>query len=120
MKKTLKIFALALMLIGMQQAARADEGGRKSKERVKLNVRSQRPLSSNLLSNLQSGLTYTGSSLLSSSNAADPYSPSVFTQNGYSSYQKGNTIYLQPVKQTVILPEVKSGYAGMKLVIRRN
>jgi hypothetical protein len=34
------------------------------------------------------------------------------------SYQKGNTIYIIPYKQKIIMPEVKPGYTGMKLIIR--
>lgn len=33
-------------------------------------------------------------------------------------YQKGNTIYLIPNQQKIIIPEIKQGYTGMKLILK--
>jgi hypothetical protein len=38
--------------------------------------------------------------------------------NTLSTYQKGNTIYLVPNKQKIIIPEIKQGYTGMRLIIK--
>lgn len=34
-----------------------------------------------------------------------------------TTYQKGNTIYIQPIKQKILVPEFKQGYGGLKLII---
>jgi hypothetical protein len=42
------------------------------------------------------------------------------TTKSIVTYQKGSNIYILPYKQKVIIPEIKQGYTGMKLIIKSN
>lgn len=115
MKTIVKILFLFFVGIGVCNTAFADRGvGKKSKGKLSLNVNMSNGFKPNLYLNLKSGLSYKGSLLANS-----PYSNS---QNGYYNsfvtYQKGNTTYVIPYKQKVIVPETRQGYAGMKLIIK--
>ena len=94
----------------------ADRGiGKKSKTKVTLNINIPATLKSSVSLNLKSGLRYTGSVILNSR---------MIGKNSVSStlitYQKGNSIYFIPYKQRIIMPEIRPGYTGMKLVIQKH
>ena len=111
-----KISILSVMLMGLMFFAYADRGfTKKSKNRVKLNINTNTNFKKALSLNLKTGLKYKGS-LVSSS---DKTNISSFT-NRLVTYQKGNTVYIIPYKQKVIVSEVKQGYTGMKLIIKSN
>ena len=38
--------------------------------------------------------------------------------NSIKTFQKGNTIYIQPAPQKIITTEIKQGYTGLKLIIK--
>ncbi len=112
MFKIVKTSFLTLLISGLAFGASADRGvGKKSKSKVLLNVNTSGGFKPNLALNLSSGLTYTGS-LLSSPNSNNFNSTSIVT------YQKGNNTYILPYKQRVLVPEVRQGYTGMKLIIK--
>ena len=115
MKIIVRFLFLIIIANGICNTAFADRGvGKKSKGKLVLNVNMSNGFKPNLYLNLKSGLSYKGSLLANSS-----YSNS---QNGYYNsfvtYQKGNTTYVIPYKQKVIVPETRQGYAGMKLIIK--
>ena len=91
----------------------ADRGVGKKKAKVTLNISNNVPFSKALSFNLKSGLKYTGSLL---SSVETNRTSVVF--NTLVTYQKGNTIYIVPYKQRVVVPEIKQGYTGMKLIIK--
>ena len=114
MKKITKMLLVMALLFGTAVSTLADRGiGRKSKNKVELNISIPSTLRSSIFFNLRSGLKYTGS-LLSKQQTAAP----LFFSNALITYQKGNSIYIIPYKQITAVPEVRSGYTGMKIIIR--
>ncbi|RYY70905.1 MAG: hypothetical protein EOO13_04980 [Chitinophagaceae bacterium] len=114
MKKVTKIVLLLSILNGFMLTTWADRGGvGKKKAKVSLNivdVNSPKSLSFNL----KTGLKYKGS-LLNGNTAAGK---STVLYNNLVTYQKGNTIYIIPNKQKVVVSEMKQGYTGMKLILK--
>jgi hypothetical protein len=114
MIKLSKILLVAVVLFGTTLSALADRGiGKKSKSKVTLNISTPTILRNSVSLNLRSGLRYTGSSLVNQRTLGNS-----MISNTLVSYQKGNTVYIIPYKQKVIMPEMKQGYTGMKLIIR--
>jgi hypothetical protein len=102
------LFAAAL-------SALADRGvGKKSKNKVTLNISTPSLLKNSVSLNLKYGLKYTGSILGNRQTTTG----NTLMRNTLVTYQKGNTVYIIPYKQKVLIPEVKPGYTGMKLIIR--
>ncbi len=114
MKKLSKI-TLVFILIGcISGIANADRGvfGKK-KNKVQLNITTQNTLKKSIPFNLKSGLSFKGSSLLNTQQIGN----SVFN-TALISFKKGNTIYILPYKQKVLIPSY-SPETGYKLIIRR-
>jgi hypothetical protein len=113
MKKMTKMLLVIPVLTGIAFSALADRGiGRKSKSKVELNISTSGGLRNAISLNLKSGLKYTGSLL-----TKQQYSGSNIINSNLVTYQKGNTIYIIPSKQIIAVPDMKQGYAGMKLII---
>lgn len=113
MKKA-KLILVILILSGIGFSAMADKGiGKKNKAKAKLNITTTNSLRNSISLNLKSGLKYTGSLLVNQQS----YSKSYFS-NTLLTYQKGNTVYIIPHKQVLVVPELKQGYTGMKLIIK--
>jgi hypothetical protein len=110
-----KIIVVASVLFGITLTALADKGiGKKSnKSKVTLNISTPALLRNSISLNMKSGLRYTGSLNVN----RQVYKNAIFSNN-LVTYQKGNTVYIIPYKQKVIVPEIKPGYSGMKLIIR--
>lgn len=115
MRFTTKSILILALILGSMMHSFADRGVRKkSKNKVVLNISSNTTSFRNSLSyNLKNGLKYNGFIL----NEPKPLT-SFISLNGVNSYQKGNTIYLSPYKQKIIVPELKQGYTGMRLIIK--
>lgn len=113
MSKISKIALLIAVLNGIVFTTLADRGVGKNKKKVTLNIATSGSVSKTLSFNLKSGLKYKGSLLnrVESSKNSLSYSSLI-------TYQKGNTIYIVPYKQKILVPEVKQGYTGMKLIIK--
>lgn len=113
MKKA-KLILVILILSGIGFSAMADKGiGKKNKAKAKLNITTTNSLRSSISLNLKSGLKYTGSLLVNQ----QAYNKSYFSTT-LLTYQKGNTVYIIPHKQVLVVPELKQGYTGMKLIIK--
>ncbi|MEP6712587.1 MAG: hypothetical protein ABJA37_09240 [Ferruginibacter sp.] len=111
-----KIILLFSIFNGIILFSFADRGvGKKAKTKVSLNIKTTGSFSKDLAFNLKTGLTYKGSLLsnIQSNNSSLLY-------NTFVTYQKGNTIYIVPFKQKILVPEIHQGYTGMKLIIRHN
>ena len=113
MTKGTKIFLLIFLLNGIMLNTFADRGVGKKKTKVSLNIVNNATFSKALSFNLKTGLRYKGSLL---SNIETNKSSIIY--NTLITYQKGNTIYIVPYKQKVLVPEIKQGYTGMKLIIK--
>lgn len=115
MKKMTKIILITALLFGTAFSSLADRGiGRKGKAKVDINISSAATLRSSIYFNLHTGLKYTGSLL---STQRETSSGSIFN-NTLVTFEKGNTVYIIPYKQIVAVPEMRSGYTGMKIIIR--
>ena len=115
MSRITKILFLAVILNGIMLISFADRGiSKKAKSKISLNIASNSSFNNTLSFNLKTGLKYKGS-LLGNENIG---SSSLY--NTLITYQKGNTIYILPYKQKVIVPEIQQGYTGMKLIIKAN
>jgi len=114
MRKLSKLLLMASMLFGIAVSAFADRGvAKKSKSKITLNISTPTTLRNSVSLNLKSGLRYSGSMLLSQHTINNS-----MISNTLVSYQKGNTVYIIPYKQKIVMPEIKPGYTGMKLILR--
>ena len=114
MKKITKMMLVMALLFCIAFSTLADRGiGKKSRNKVELNISTPSTLRSSLFLNLRSGLRYTGSLL----SKQVTYTTSFFNTT-LITFEKGNTVYIIPYKQVIAVPEIRSGYTGMKLIIR--
>ena len=115
MSKISKIALFLVILNGVIFTALADRGVGKNKKKITLNIATTTNTSfSNTLSfNLKNGLKYKGSLLSNIDNSKTPV-----MYNTLVTYQKGNTVYIVPFKQKMVVSETKQGYSGMKLIIK--
>ena len=114
MIKMNRIMLIVLLLFSSVQIALADRGiGKKNKTKVTLNVCTPAVLRNSVSLNLKYGLKYSGSLFIKQQASGNST-----MSNTLVTYQKGNTVYIIPYKQKVIVPEIKPGYTGMKLIIR--
>ncbi len=110
---TKKLLTIAL-LFSVAQVAMADRGvGKKSKNKTILNIYTLSTVRNSIAFNLKSGLSYKGS-LLSGTNAVG----NSVMSNSLITYQKGNITYIIPYKHKILVPEIRQGYTGMKIIIR--
>ena len=108
MSKITKTVLLFAVLNGIMFTSLADRGVGKAKKSVATNN-----FKSSISINLKIGLKYKGSLLTGVSS-----NKTFLTVSNIVTYQKGNTIYVVPYKQKIVVPEVKQGYTGMKLIIK--
>jgi hypothetical protein len=91
----------------------ADRGiSKKSKAKIALNITTNNNFKKALSLNLKTGLKYKGSLIVATPTKNTGFSTSLIT------YQKGNTTYIVPYKQKMLVTEIKPGYTGMKLIIK--
>ena len=90
----------------------ADRGGFLKKNKTHFNIITSGSLKNSIAFNLRSGVLYRGSFLLNRQLIGN-----TLVNDAYISYKKGNTIYVLPYKQKILIPEYtqKDGY---KLIIR--
>ena len=109
-----KIFFICIVL-GITMFGYADRGIRsKSRNNISLNISTNKSFKNSLAINLKSGLKYKGLYFIdNTSNNNEFFSSTIKT------FQKGNTVYLLPEKNKRIIPEIKQGYTGMKLILKK-
>lgn len=112
MIKTSKISALILLICFVAYVAIADRGGFGRRNKIHFNIVTLNTLKSSISFNLKSGLSYKGNTILNKQQVNN----SIFT-NSLVSYQKGNTIYILPYKQKVIIQSYTPA-SGYKLILR--
>jgi hypothetical protein len=112
MTKYSKIVAVVLLVCGVCLFAFADRGGFVKKNKTHLNIQTNGNLKNSIQFNLRSGLTFRGSFLTNKEQIGNN-----MVSDAYISYRKGNTVYILPYKQKILIPEYtqKDGY---KLIIR--
>lgn len=110
---TKKLLTIAL-LFGIANIAVADRGvAKKNKNKTTFNIATPSTLRNSIGFNLKSGLTYKGSLLSSTKTVGNS-----IIANSLVTYQKGNITYIIPYQHKIVMPEVKEGYTGMKIIIR--
>jgi len=111
MRKYSQIILSIVLISCISIIATADRGGFGRKRTVNLNIYTLSTLKNSIAFNLRSGLTYKGSTLfnhhLIGKNVID---------NALVTYKKGNTIYILPYKQRILIPDYSA--SGYKLIIR--
>ncbi len=105
------ILFAAVLLLGTASAVFADRGGvgKKVKSKVKVNITMPATLRNSIGFNLRNGLVYKGSF---TTNKNGMFNTSLAT------YQKGNTVYIIPYKHKIMVPEVRQGYTGVKIILK--
>ena len=112
MTKYSKIVTVLLLVCGVCVFAFADRGGFVKKNRTQLNIKTNGNLKNSIPFNLKSGLTYRGSFLTDQEQIGNS-----LVSDAYISYKKGNTVYILPYKQKILIPEY-SQKDGYKLILR--
>ena len=116
MSQITKSILLIGILAGNMLVTFADRGiGKKTKNKLSIHIPLNTSLKKSLALSLKTGLKYKGSLLTS----VQRENGSLVSTN-IVTYQEGNNIYIIPYKQKIIVPDVKQGYTGMKLIIRSN
>lgn len=110
MNKTTRILVLLALLTGQMFASFADRGVGRKKSRVVLNIKSPSAFSSTLNFNLRNGMRFTGSLMNFSTLNGE--------QSNIVTYRKGNSVYIIPYKQKILVADVRQGFAGTKLIIK--
>ncbi|HWH64387.1 MAG TPA: hypothetical protein VNS50_13970 [Ginsengibacter sp.] len=112
MNRYSKIGLMLLLVCGVYLIALADRGGFVKKNKTRLNITTVGTLKNSIAFNLKSGVVYKGSFFLNNEQIGNTYITDAFI-----SYKKGNTTYILPYKQKMVIPEYtqKDGY---KLIIR--
>ena len=114
MSKIAKKILLLSILTGTMLVSFADRGiGKKAKTKIVLKINTNNSIKNSISFNLKAGLKYKGSLL---SNVQQQNNSLIASE--IVTYQKGNSIYIVPYKQKIIVPEIKQGYTGLKLVIK--
>jgi hypothetical protein len=118
MKKFFRILLLTTAFTGLLLPSFADRGLGKKKNKVTLNIKTPTSFASSLKFNLRNGMKYTGSSLLRPLGNTNTVTTPNYSFNTLVTYQKGKSIYIVPMKQKVLVADIKQGYTGAKLIIR--
>ncbi len=105
-------FTVILILCGGFLIASADRGGFIKKNKTRLNIATPGNFKNSIIFNLRSDLTYRGSFFINQKQIGN-----ILVSDALISYKKGNTIYLLPYKQKILIPVYTQG-EGYKLIIR--
>ena len=112
MKMCSKIAFTLLFCYGILAFAFADRGGFLKKNKAKVNITTHGTLKNSIAFNLKSGLKFRGGFFMDRELIGNSV-----VSDSYISYQKGNTFYVIPYRQRIVIPQYtqKDGY---KLIIR--
>ncbi len=112
MIKISKISTLILLICFVTYVALADRGGFGRRNKIHFNIVTLNTLKNSISFNLKSGLSYKSYNILNKQEVGN----SIFS-NSIVSYQKGNTIYILPYKQKILIQSYTPA-SGYKLIIR--
>lgn len=115
MKKITNSLLIVIVLSLAGTVAMADRGGfgrKEKKNRLKFGISAPSSLRNSIYLNLRSGMIFKGSQSISLQK-----SNNTITDNSILSYRKGNTLYILPYKQRLVMPVYEK--EGFKLVFRR-
>ncbi len=107
-----KILMVTTIVCGICVVALADRGGFIKKNKTRLNIAASENLKNSIRFNLRSDLNYRGCFFINQRQVGH-----TLVSDALISYKKGNTIYLLPYKQKILIPEYTQG-EGYKLIIR--
>ncbi len=112
MIKNWKILFVLTVFVSLGLVSLADRGGFMKKNKTRLNISTNSNLKSSIAFNLKSDLNFRGSYLLSNTKVGNS-----MVAHSIMAYKKGNTTYLLPYKQKMVIPQYTRG-EGYKLIIR--
>jgi hypothetical protein len=113
MNKIFRILLLTTILTTQLLVSFADRGVGKKKAKISINIKMPVSFQSSLNFNLRNGLKYTGSLINTTAKPIVAYNT-----NTLITYQKGNSIYIIPYKQKILVADMRQGYTGTKLIIK--
>ena len=114
MKKFSKILFFLTLFSFICWVAIADRGGfGRKKNKIQLNITTLTTLKKSIPLNLRTGVSFKGSQLLNRKQIG-----STIFNTALISYKKGNSIYILPYKQKILIPSYSQA-SGYKLIIRR-
>jgi hypothetical protein len=114
MIKTSKILFILLFFTFICWVALADRGGfGRKRNKIQLNITTYTTLKKSIPLNLRSGVNFKGSQLLNRKKIG-----SAIFSTALVSYKKGNSIYIIPYKQKILIPSYSLA-SGYKLIITR-
>lgn len=112
MKNLLKITSILVFFLAVSSLVSADRGYNKKRNNIHLNIVTTNTLKNSIPLNLKSGLNYKGSILFNHQQIGNS-----LLNNTLISFKKGNTIYILPYNQKVLISDYSSA-SGYKLIIR--
>ena len=113
MNRLTKIILVLVVFNSATALASADRGGfGRKRSKVHLNITTFHSLKKSIPFNIKSGLTCRGSMLVDQQQVG-----TTFYNSTLLTYKKGNTVYVLPYKQKVLIPDYKPS-TGYKLIIR--
>ncbi len=95
----------------------ANRGNTRKKKKVILNIKTPISFTKSLNFNLNNGMKYSGF-FFAPLTTTTAVTPNTFSFNTLITYQKGNSIYIVPYKQKILVADVHQGYTGTKLIIK--
>ncbi|MBA2563154.1 MAG: hypothetical protein H0V14_09635 [Chitinophagaceae bacterium] len=114
MKKFSKILFFLTLFSFIIWVAIADRGGfGRKRNKIQLNITALTTLRNSISLNLRSGVSFKGSQILNRKQIGN-----FVINTDIISYKKGNSIYVLPYKQKIVIPSF-SQTSGYKLIIRR-
>lgn len=111
MIKYTRILPVIFLFCGVCLFASADRGVAK-KNKTHLNINTSGNLKNSISFNLKSGITYRGSFLMNQQQIGGAE-----VSDALISFKKGNTVYILPYKQKILIPQYNQ-QDGYKLIIR--
>jgi hypothetical protein len=116
MRRSSKISLFIFLLTGTALVAFADRGiSRKAKSKAQVNINTNAGFKNNFTLNPHSGLKY--KTTISNNNCAQDVNCHT-EQNNLVTYQKGNTVYILPVKHKILSPDNENGLNVPKVIIK--
>lgn len=116
MKKITNTALIVIVLSLAATVAMADRGGfgrKEKKNKLKFDISAPSSLRNSIFMNLKTGMMFKGSQSLMLQKTNNS-----LIDNSIVSFRKGNTLYIMPYKQKVLIPVYDKSNGGYKLVIR--
>ena len=111
--RTVKKVSIVCLMAFVAMSVYADRGnGRKARVKTNLNIASANSLKKSIALNVHSGLSYRGSL------SYRPSVPASGITHNLVTYQKGNTTYILPYRQRLVMPDMRTT-GGLRISLKK-